>query len=281
MKKTSTLTMFTLILLLSVSVVFASKGDRERFLPTSTKSDAAKASYSKGIDRLVNADREHYIQNMKDAVQADPNFFMAQAHLALAALTNTEEHDIDSKAQIQKALDIPQANLTDAEQIVRKILVKIQEDPKSDLTPLTDELVKSYPKTNEAWGLSRAVAAYIENDDDNAFRYAKGLVDLDPEMGPAHNFLGYAYMDRGEMDKAKKEFEEYLRLSPNEANAHDSMGEFYMKTGDYAKSAEHYNEAVAMGMEMSRANAQKATALANGEDPDKIIEDDNSKNDSH
>ena len=281
MKKTSAFTMLLLTLLFTVSIMSVSAGDRERFLPSSTTSDAAKAAYTKAIDRLVNADRDHYLQYMNEAVQADPNFFMAQAHLALAAIIDTEKPDENASAKMQKVLDIAQANLTDAEKLVRNILVKIKEDPKADLTPLTDALVNAYPNVNEAWGLSRSIASFIEHDNDNAFRYAQGLVKLDPEMGPPHNFLGYAYMERGQMDLAKAEFEEYIRLSPNEANAYDSMGEFYMRSGDYAKSAENYNKAVAMGMEMSRKNAERATALANGEDPDKIDDQKMNDNDSH
>lgn len=270
MKNSYKISMIVTLLFLLGSVINVSAKEKERFLPTSTKSDAAKAAYAKGIDRLTNADIDPYIQAMKEALQADPNFFMAQTHLALMGVMDRKESNSEANIELEKALKIPQDNLTEAEKIVRKLLVKIQEDPKADLTPITDELVKAYPDTREAWGLSRAVAVNIEGDQESGYRYAQKLVDLAPEFGPAHNFLGYAYMDKGEMDKAKKEFEEYLRLSPNEANAHDSMGEFYMNTGDYAKSAEHYNKAVAMGMEVSKKNAEKATALANGEDPAKF-----------
>lgn len=273
MKNPSRFSMLLLMLLFSITVFSVSAKEKERFLPTSTTSEAAKASYTKAIDRLVNADGERYMQFMKEALQADPNYFMAQAHMALAAISDRSNTKLDFKTELQKTLDIPQANLTDAEKIVRKILVKLQEDPKADLTPITDELTSAFPNYMEAWGLSRSIAAYIENDQETAFRYATAMVELNPDYGPVHNQLGYAYMERGDMEKAKKEFEEYLRLSPTEANAHDSMGEFYMKSGDYAKSAEHYNQAVAMGMEVSKKNAEKATALANGDDPAKWIDE--------
>lgn len=276
MKSSHGIPKLILSLLLSLTVITVSAKGKDRFLPSSTTSEAAKASYSKAIDRLVNANHDQYIQFMKEALQADPNYFMAQANLALTSLDDKSGDKKIDKSELRKALDIPQANLTDAEKIVRKILVKIDEDPNADLTPLTDELVNAYPGTMEAWGLSRSIA-FIENDDETVFRCSQKLVELDPEFGPAHNALGYAYMSKGQMDMAKKEFEEYLRLSPNEANAHDSMGEFYMKTGDYAKSAEHYNQAVAMGMNASKKYAEKATALANGDDPAKWLDEDEMK----
>ena len=82
-----------------------------------------------------------------------------------------------------------------------------------------------------------------------------------PGYGGGYNSLGYSYMAIEEMDKAKAAFEKYIELAPNEPNAYDSMGEYYMAAKDYARSAEHYDRAVALGMEGSKAGAEKARAV--------------------
>ena len=70
--------------------------------------------------------------------------------------------------------------------------------------------------------------------------------------------LGYIYLGKKEMDKAKAAFEKYIALAPNEGNAYDSMAEYYMINEDYAKSAEYYEKAAGMGMVGAKERAEKA-----------------------
>jgi Tfp pilus assembly protein PilF len=73
--------------------------------------------------------------------------------------------------------------------------------------------------------------------------------------------MGYLYMEKKDMEKAKAALEKYIALAPKEANAYDSMAEYYMNNKEYAKSAEYYDKAVAMGMTDSKERADKARSM--------------------
>jgi tetratricopeptide (TPR) repeat protein len=64
-----------------------------------------------------------------------------------------------------------------------------------------------------------------------------------PENGSVNNALGYAYMEDGQMKKAKQHFESYVRAYPNAPNAYDSYADYYVKAGDKAKAKEMYLKA--------------------------------------
>lgn len=239
--------------------------DNNKYLPLSSKSDEAINDFRQALMRLHNADMTNYKLLMDKALTADPTFFMAHANLALQMIPGQDQTKAD--AQIDKTLALPQTGLTPAEQIVRGMIVKLKDNRKADLKPELTQLTTQYPDVRSAFVLAADVSRFIMNDNETAFNYLQKVTELDPNFGPAYNLIGYYYMDKKQMDKAKEAFDKYMALSPNEANAYDSMGEFYMNSGNFDKSAELYDKAVSMGMEASRVNADKARSLAKGEEP--------------
>ena len=55
----------------------------------------------------------------------------------------------------------------------------------------------------------------------------------------AHNWLGYAYRNSGDMKRAFAEYEEALRLDPGHKGAHEYVGEAYVIAKDLPKAREH------------------------------------------
>ncbi len=59
----------------------------------------------------------------------------------------------------------------------------------------------------------------------------KGL-EVDPAFTGIYCVLGDAYLDLGEVDKAKEAFEKAIELEPENPEAHCKMAMYYLSRGD-------------------------------------------------
>ena len=55
----------------------------------------------------------------------------------------------------------------------------------------------------------------------------------------AHNWLGFAYRNAGDLKRAFAEYEEALRLDPQHKGAHEYVGEAYVIAKEIPKAEEH------------------------------------------
>jgi Flp pilus assembly protein TadD len=60
-----------------------------------------------------------------------------------------------------------------------------------------------------------------------------------PRNADAQNWLGYSYRKSGNLDLAFKYYDEALRLDPRHKGAHEYIGEAYLIKGDLPKAKEH------------------------------------------
>lgn len=229
------------------------------YLPVSSKSEAAKVAYYEAMRLFADVRIPEARQQRVKALQADSTFFLCHVHRAMEA-AGAQKYDFVATS-VNKALALKIEGLNKAELVLRKLMVQWQQDPKTSPAKVMEELVAAYPKTPQAYEWAALSAANISGDATAALDYSLKLVALSPDFTSAYNTLGYVYMEKGEMEKAKAAFENQLRLAPKEANAYDSMGEYYLTVKDYAKSAEYYDKAVALGMEASKEGATKARGL--------------------
>lgn len=239
--------------------------NNNRFLPVSSTSETAIKSYHDAIRRIDHADINGYHDKLNQAVKEDPNFFMAHAYLALSSSVDAinDKKTADKASELtDKALALPQQNFTPAERIAREMLVTLDNEKKDEIKPLCDKLIQQYPENTEAYKLSADAARFILDDQDLAMDYVNRLISINPDFGPAWNLVGYFQLDKGNLQQAKKAFDNYLRLNPEEANAHDSMGDYFLAAKQYDQAATHFEKAVAMGMDVSRERAEKARAMA-------------------
>lgn len=69
------------------------------------------------------------------------------------------------------------------------------------------------------------------------------LVKLEPANRNALNLLGYAEAFAGDLDAARKSFEEYGREPGQQSNSLDSLGEVYFMRGKFAEAEQYFTEA--------------------------------------
>jgi Tfp pilus assembly protein PilF len=83
------------------------------------------------------------------------------------------------------------------------------------------------------------VAAIERQDWPAAIRAFRLSLQWDRFNTDAHNWLGYAYRNAGDMMRALAEYEEALRLDPQHKGAHEYLGGAYVMVKDLAKAEQH------------------------------------------
>jgi len=83
------------------------------------------------------------------------------------------------------------------------------------------------------------VAAVQHKDWTETLARMNAVVTRDPKNADAWNYLGFAYRNLGRMDESFKNYEQALRLDPGHRGAHEYMGEAYLQVGDLASAEEH------------------------------------------
>lgn len=249
------------VLLSSVAVMAqnAVKAQKDQYFPISSQSEEAKQTFREALNLLWNARTQEYIVKSDEAIRLDPQFFMAHANRAIAEATFENG---DSEKFIQKTLALPQENLSPAERILRRVVVALKDNKPDEMKKHADELIREYPNSTQSYSLAIAIARNFTKNTDEAYGYAKRLLEINPNHGPTWNQIGYYHLEKGDLAQAKVAFDNYMRLNPDEANTHDSMGDYYLAANDYNQAANHFDKAVAMGMSSSQERAEKARQMA-------------------
>jgi tetratricopeptide (TPR) repeat protein len=61
----------------------------------------------------------------------------------------------------------------------------------------------------------------------------------DPDNADIQNYLGFSYRNLGQLDNAFKYYRRALELNPRHRGAHEYAGEAYLMVGDLARAEEH------------------------------------------
>ena len=89
---------------------------------------------------------------------------------------------------------------------------------------------------------------------------AKALYAMNPNFTPVLNMMGYAYMEKGDLDNAGKKFQEQIRRASGSANPYDSMGDYYLAMKNDSDALRYFEQSVKMGL---KASIAKADSLKN------------------
>ena len=82
------------------------------------------------------------------------------------------------------------------------------------------------------------VKAIERQDWPGAIKQFKTSLAWDRFNADAHNWLGFAYRNAGDLDRAFAEYEEALRLDPEHKGAHEYLGEAYVIAKNIPKAQE-------------------------------------------
>jgi serine/threonine protein kinase/tetratricopeptide (TPR) repeat protein len=112
----------------------------------------------------------------------------------------------------------------------------------------------------ERISIEAVYARDIEKDSEKYFRTIRKRAEKFPKEKENFYSLGAVYWGRGDLDKAKKEFNKALELDPNYGEPHNYLGGIYELMGDFTKAIEHFRKYV----ELNPGEANPVDSLAAG-----------------
>ena len=96
---------------------------------------------------------------------------------------------------------------------------------------------------------------------DMILRRGKELYAMNPNFTPALNIMGYAYMQKDEMDLAKETLQEQVRRQAGKANPYDSLGDYYLEVNDNVMALKYFEQSSKMGLKASESKVDSLKSL--------------------
>ena len=72
----------------------------------------------------------------------------------------------------------------------------------------------------------------------------KDTLGKNPSSAAAHNNLGLAYLNKGELDKAAECYHKAIQIRPNHVDAHHNLGIVHGRKGEADTAAEYYRKVI-------------------------------------
>ena len=127
---------------------------------------------------------------------------------------------------------------------------------------VVERLVVRYP--NDSFLRMESIFATMSDiGPDMIIRRGKELYTMNPNFTPALNIMGYAYMQKDEMDLAKKTLQEQVRRQAGKANPYDSLGDYYLEVNNTATALKYFEQSSKMGLKASESKVDSLKSLLN------------------
>jgi len=223
----------------SLTMLAQSKG---QMAFTSSSSNANKL-LRQAWTELSDAKIDEANQTLRRVLSEDPDCGMAYASLFTAS--NEERNENLTKASTLKLS-------ADERMLLDGIMARGNQKPTQ---AYFDPLMKKYPSDDYLH-----LVIMFNSEPERALRIGETIIKKKPKFAPAHNLLGYAYMNKNDLAKAQQHFDTYISLRPDLANPYDSKADFMMRTGKIADAAALYEKAASLGMLGASLRAEAARA---------------------
>ena len=208
---------------------------------------ALRARIVSGLDRMLGQEKADGVRAVLRKVDADPyRDAVRDAVLAgesakvadLAGRADALEQPAGFVAFLGESLAIPVER--------RRHLLQAAVGRRPGDLGLLMTLGKSYPFNSREWT-------------DDRLRWFQAAVASAPTNSAAHNHLGIALMDKGQMDEAIASYKRAIELDPNYAMPHNNLGNALRDKGRLDEAIASYNKAI----ELDPKNAVPHTNLGN------------------
>ena len=219
------------------------EAEKAQVADITTNSMEAYKYYVKGTEEINKFYYDDARKSLEKAVELDPEFAsaysnLAQAHNYLGNVRAAAEDLEKAKALSKKA--------TERERLFTDGLYAymIERNPEASQRTL-EEIIRKYPREKTAHYYLGLISRLGKNLKLAVEEQTKTL-ELDPDYGPAHNELGYDYLELRNFEKAVEHFHKYAALNPKDANPVDSMAEAYLLMGRLDEAMAKYKEALSL-----------------------------------
>ena len=217
-------------------------------MPRSTDSDNAKIFFNTGMWQLYNLEWKLAEESFSSAISEDNSFALAYA---MRARTHFFQEQQDS---MKEDLDIAVSMSLNASNEEQKMIIALSNDLSdgtNTFNRVIERLVKKYPDSSYL-RFETIFATINDIGPDAVLRRGKELYAMNPDFTPALNIMGYAHLQKAELDNAKDLFQEQVRRQPGKANPYDSLGDFYLEVKDDEMALKYFKQSAKMGLEASQ-----------------------------
>jgi len=232
-------------------------------MPSSTENQDAKNAFNVGGWYLYNIDWDRAYEKFSEAIELDPNFALAYGMRARtsAFLGNGEDLVDDLDIAVSMSLNASE----DEASLINALAASVTDGTNDTFNKTVEELAAKY-RDDSMLAFETVFATMSAIGADAVIKRANALLAMDPDFTPAYNMLGYAYMDKEDLENAGKALQEQVRLAPGLANPYDSMGDYYLAVGDNELALKYFEKSASMGLTASTTKADSLQSIQETEE---------------
>ena len=186
-----------------------------------SESEEARNAFNIGMWQLYNLEWEQAGQSFSSAIELDESFALAYA---MRARTN---YFLQNQGKVAEDLDIAVSMSINASPEEKKMIMALSNDNNlgtNSFNQVVERLVRKYPDSSFL-RFETIFATINDIGPDMILRRGKDLIEMNPNFTPALNIMGYAYLQKDNLDLAKATFQEQVRRQSGKANPYDSLGD--------------------------------------------------------
>ena len=222
-----------------------------------SESDEAKSAFNMGMWQLYNLEWEQANESFAKAIEIDESFALAYAMRARThrLMQNQTASDED--------LEIAVSMSENASAEEKKMIMALSNDTKlgtNSFNQVIERLATKYPD-GSFLRMESIFATMSDIGPDMTLRRGKELYAMNPNFTPALNIMGYAYMQKDEMDLAKVTLQEQVRRQSGKANPYDSLGDYYLAVNDNSMALKYFEQSAMMGLKASESKVDSLKSL--------------------
>ncbi len=248
----------------------------------STKSPQAHAFFEAGVQKMEMLHIEDGLDNLRNAVKADPQFALGHIFLTFFSQDPTEQ-----MAEREKAL-AARASANAEEKLIIDWLANASQARWIPAIQAMNEALDSYPRDKHLHWLAGWWLILGQNQPQRAVVMFERVMQIDPKFADAYNEAAYCYAKQGNFEKAFADIKRYTELVPNEPNPQDTFAEISRMAGRFEDALTHYRmslkidptfhesqlglgDTYALMGEQAKARAEYTKAIATGSPVQKVL----------
>lgn len=222
-----------------------------------SESEEARNAFNIGMWQLYNLEWEQAGQSFSSAIELDESFALAYA---MRARTN---YFLQNQGKVAEDLDIAVSMSINASPEEKKMIMALSNDNNlgtNSFNQVVERLVRKYPDSSFL-RFETIFATINDIGPDMILRRGKDLIEMNPNFTPALNIMGYAYLQKDNLDLAKATFQEQVRRQSGKANPYDSLGDYYLAENNNEMALRYFEQSSMMGLKASESKVDSLKAL--------------------
>ncbi len=222
-----------------------------------SESEEARDEFNTGMWQLYNLEWEQADFSFSSAIELDESFALAYA---MRARTN---YFMQNQGKVAEDLDIAVSMSINASPEERKMIMALSNDNNlgtNSFNRVVERLVRKYPDSSFL-RFETIFGTINDIGPDMIIRRGKDLIEMNPNFTPALNIMGYAYLQKDNLDLAKVTFQEQVRRQSGKANPYDSLGDYYLAENNNEMALRYFEQSSMMGLKASESKVDSLKAL--------------------